>query len=153
MSFVSHFVADRTTTVATTTTTTTTAGMWNGSEVILSLLNLRALFLCLLSCVFEVVWIGVRGLQLSDFTTFSMGATWESLGSKVHQYKVSYISTRGDRAEQVVSTDLFRLPHSTVTLQSSFTPTHSRWRLGIKNLGRAQLNAMGVRQLRYLKAT
>ncbi|XP_046715076.1 collagen alpha-1(XIV) chain-like isoform X4 [Silurus meridionalis] len=64
----------RTTTVATTTTSTTA----------------------------EVVRTGVRGLQLSDFTTFSMGASWELLGSNVRQYRVSYISARGDRAEQVI---------------------------------------------------
>lgn len=56
-------------------------------------------------CIFEVVRMGVRGLQLSDFTTFSMVASWEQPGSYVHQYRVSYISTRGDRAEQVVSAD------------------------------------------------
>ncbi|XP_047015920.1 collagen alpha-1(XIV) chain isoform X3 [Ictalurus punctatus] len=48
------------------------------------------------------VRLGVRGLQLSDFTTFSMGASWELQGSNVYQYRVSYISTRGDRAEQVM---------------------------------------------------
>ncbi|KAM9495088.1 collagen alpha-1(XIV) chain isoform 1-T1 [Clarias gariepinus] len=64
----------RTTTVATTTTTTTTA----------------------------VVRLGVRGMQLSDSTTFSLLTSWESLGPNVRQYRVSYISTRGDRAEQVM---------------------------------------------------
>uniref|UniRef100_A0AAR2IQJ1 Collagen, type XIV, alpha 1b n=1 Tax=Pygocentrus nattereri TaxID=42514 RepID=A0AAR2IQJ1_PYGNA len=48
--------------------------------------------------------LGVRGLQLSDFTTFSMGVSWELLGSNVRQYRVSYVTARGDRAEQVVST-------------------------------------------------
>ncbi|XP_060742438.1 collagen alpha-1(XIV) chain-like isoform X2 [Tachysurus vachellii] len=62
----------RTTTAATTTTTTAVAKM------------------------------GVRGLQLSDFTTFSMLSSWELLGSNVYQYRVSYVSTRGDRAEQVI---------------------------------------------------
>ncbi|KAL6473905.1 hypothetical protein MHYP_G00174660 [Metynnis hypsauchen] len=70
---LSQTTAARTTTVATTTTTTTTA----------------------------VIRLGVRGLQLSDFTTFSMGVSWELLGSNVRQYRVSYITARGDRAEQV----------------------------------------------------
>lgn len=67
-----------------------------------------ALILCFLSCLFEVARIGVRGLLLSDMTTFSMGATWEPLTSSVRQYRVSYISTRGDRAEQVVSTNVIQ---------------------------------------------
>ncbi|KAK1789228.1 hypothetical protein P4O66_015173 [Electrophorus voltai] len=71
----------RTTTAATTTTITTTA----------------------------VVRVGVRALQLSDFTTFSMGVSWELLDTNVHQYRVSYMTARGDRAEQVVSAD-FRCP-------------------------------------------
>ncbi|XP_049331194.1 collagen alpha-1(XIV) chain isoform X2 [Astyanax mexicanus] len=72
---LSQITAQRTTTVATTTTTTTTA----------------------------VVRLGVRGLQLSDFTTFSMGVSWELLRSTgVRQYRVSYITARGDRAEQVM---------------------------------------------------
>ncbi|KAG9281287.1 collagen alpha-1(XIV) chain-like [Astyanax mexicanus] len=72
---LSQITAQRTTTVATTTTTTTTA----------------------------VMRLGVRGLQLSDFTTFSMGVSWELLRSTgVGQYRVSYITARGDRAEQVM---------------------------------------------------
>ncbi|GAA6111796.1 collagen alpha-1(XIV) chain-like isoform X1, partial [Tachysurus ichikawai] len=67
---LSETTVARTTTAATTTTTTAVAKM------------------------------GVRGLQLSDFTTFSMLASWELLGSNVYQYRISYVSTRGDRAEQ-----------------------------------------------------
>ncbi|XP_047675468.1 collagen alpha-1(XIV) chain-like isoform X2 [Tachysurus fulvidraco] len=69
---LSETTVARTTTAATTTTTTAVAKM------------------------------GVRGLQLSDFTTFSMLASWELLGSNVYQYRISYISTRGDRAEQAI---------------------------------------------------
>ncbi|XP_060771295.1 collagen alpha-1(XIV) chain isoform X2 [Neoarius graeffei] len=71
---LSETTVARRATVATTTPTTTTA----------------------------VVRMGVRGLQLSDFTTFSMVASWDQLGSNVRQYRVSYISARGDRAEQVM---------------------------------------------------
>ncbi|XP_051948609.1 collagen alpha-1(XIV) chain [Xyrauchen texanus] len=70
---ISETTVDRTTTVATTTTSTTTA----------------------------VLHLALRNLQLSDMTTFSMHASWDSLGASVRQYRVSYISTRGDRAEQV----------------------------------------------------
>ncbi|KAK9958258.1 hypothetical protein ABG768_012429 [Culter alburnus] len=63
----------RTTTVSTTTVSTTTAAQR----------------------------LAVRNLQLSDVTTFSMRVSWDALGPNVRQYRVSYISTRGDRAEQV----------------------------------------------------
>ncbi|XP_062856462.1 collagen alpha-1(XIV) chain [Trichomycterus rosablanca] len=49
-----------------------------------------------------VVHQGVRSLTLSDFTTFSMGASWELMDPNVRQYKVTYVTTRGDRAEQVM---------------------------------------------------
>lgn len=62
--------------------------------------------------------MGVRGLQLSDFTTFSMVASWDRLGSNVRQYRVSYISARGDRAEQVVSADFIH--SNTVLIHYSF---------------------------------
>nr|XP_055076682.1 collagen alpha-1(XIV) chain isoform X1 [Misgurnus anguillicaudatus] len=48
-----------------------------------------------------VVRQAVRNLKLSDLTTFSMRVSWDSAGPNVRQYKVSYISTRGDRAEQL----------------------------------------------------
>ncbi|XP_052439346.1 collagen alpha-1(XIV) chain-like isoform X2 [Carassius gibelio] len=44
--------------------------------------------------------LAIRNLQLSDVTTFSMRVSWEPLGPSVRQYRVSYISTREDRAEQ-----------------------------------------------------
>ncbi|XP_059375547.1 collagen alpha-1(XIV) chain, partial [Carassius carassius] len=44
--------------------------------------------------------LAIRNLQLSDVTTFSMRVSWEPLGPNVRQYRVSYISTREDRAEQ-----------------------------------------------------
>ncbi|XP_039520069.1 collagen alpha-1(XIV) chain isoform X2 [Pimephales promelas] len=45
--------------------------------------------------------LAIRNLQLSDMTTFSMRVSWDAAGPNVRQYRVSYISTRGDRAEQV----------------------------------------------------
>ncbi|XP_050993224.1 collagen alpha-1(XIV) chain isoform X3 [Labeo rohita] len=44
--------------------------------------------------------LAVRNLQLSDVTTYSMRVSWDPLGPNVRHYRVSYISTRGDRAEQ-----------------------------------------------------
>ncbi|XP_035392263.1 collagen alpha-1(XIV) chain-like isoform X2 [Electrophorus electricus] len=85
----------RTTTAATTTTITTTA----------------------------VVRVGVRALQLSDFTTFSMGVSWELLDTNVHQYRVSYITARGDRAEQVM---MVPGRHSSVVLQPLLSDTEYR---------------------------
>ncbi|XP_016357451.1 collagen alpha-1(XIV) chain [Sinocyclocheilus anshuiensis] len=69
---ISETTVARTTTVVTTTVRTTTA----------------------------VQRLAIRNLQLSDVTTFSMRVSWDPLGPNVRQYRVSYISTRGDRAEQ-----------------------------------------------------
>lgn len=71
-------------------------------------------------CVCAVVRLGVRGLQLSDFTTFSMAVSWELLGSNVRQYRVSYITARGDRAEQVVSADFIQPSFKSELLTFSF---------------------------------
>ncbi|KAI7798408.1 putative collagen alpha-1XIV chain-like, partial [Triplophysa rosa] len=70
---ISESTVARTTTAATTTTSTATA----------------------------VVRQVVRNIRLSDATTFSMRVSWDSAGPNVRQYRVSYISTRGDRAEQL----------------------------------------------------
>ncbi|ROI15268.1 Collagen alpha-1(XIV) chain [Anabarilius grahami] len=73
----------RTTTVSTTTVRTTTAGK--------------------IAHVFPSSGVFLRQKRsvLSDVTTFSMRVSWDALGPNVRQYRVSYISTRGDRAEQV----------------------------------------------------
>uniref|UniRef100_A0A8C2JKZ4 Collagen, type XIV, alpha 1b n=1 Tax=Cyprinus carpio TaxID=7962 RepID=A0A8C2JKZ4_CYPCA len=47
--------------------------------------------------------LAIRNLQLSDVTTFSMRVSWDPLGPNVRQYRVWYISTRGDPAEQTVT--------------------------------------------------
>ncbi|KAK7124130.1 hypothetical protein R3I94_018480 [Phoxinus phoxinus] len=72
---ISQTTVARTTTVTTTTVRTTTAAQR----------------------------LAIRNLQLSDVTTFSIRVSWDAAGPNVRQYRVSYISTRGDRAEQVVS--------------------------------------------------
>ncbi|XP_028820486.1 collagen alpha-1(XIV) chain-like [Denticeps clupeoides] len=48
-----------------------------------------------------VIRVAVRNMQLSDQTTFSMKVSWELQDPKVRQYRVSYITTQGDRAEEV----------------------------------------------------
>uniref|UniRef100_A0A8C2JQJ2 Collagen, type XIV, alpha 1b n=1 Tax=Cyprinus carpio TaxID=7962 RepID=A0A8C2JQJ2_CYPCA len=47
--------------------------------------------------------LAIRNLQLSDVTTFSMRVSWDPLGPNVRQYRVWYISTRGDPAEQTAT--------------------------------------------------
>uniref|UniRef100_A0A4W5PW64 Collagen type XIV alpha 1 chain n=1 Tax=Hucho hucho TaxID=62062 RepID=A0A4W5PW64_9TELE len=47
-----------------------------------------------------VVHLGVRNLLLSDHTTFSMEVSWELQDRNVHQYRVAYVTARGDRAEE-----------------------------------------------------
>uniref|UniRef100_A0A674D5L7 Collagen type XIV alpha 1 chain n=1 Tax=Salmo trutta TaxID=8032 RepID=A0A674D5L7_SALTR len=47
-----------------------------------------------------VVHLGVRNLLLSDHTTFSMEVSWELQDRNVRQYRVAYVTARGDRAEE-----------------------------------------------------
>uniref|UniRef100_A0A8K9XS85 Collagen, type XIV, alpha 1b n=1 Tax=Oncorhynchus mykiss TaxID=8022 RepID=A0A8K9XS85_ONCMY len=47
-----------------------------------------------------VVHLGVRNLLLSDHTTFSMEVSWEQQDRNVRQYRVAYVTARGDRAEE-----------------------------------------------------
>ncbi|XP_013997162.2 collagen alpha-1(XIV) chain isoform X3 [Salmo salar] len=47
-----------------------------------------------------VVRLGVRNLLLSDHTTFSMEVSWELQDRNVRQYRVAYVTARGDRAEE-----------------------------------------------------
>uniref|UniRef100_A0A8C7RBF6 Collagen, type XIV, alpha 1b n=1 Tax=Oncorhynchus mykiss TaxID=8022 RepID=A0A8C7RBF6_ONCMY len=49
-----------------------------------------------------VVHLGVRNLLLSDHTTFSMEVSWEQQDRNVRQYRVAYVTARGDRAEETV---------------------------------------------------
>uniref|UniRef100_A0A674BH76 Collagen type XIV alpha 1 chain n=1 Tax=Salmo trutta TaxID=8032 RepID=A0A674BH76_SALTR len=49
-----------------------------------------------------VVRLGVRNLLLSDHTTFSMEVSWELQDRNVRQYRVAYVTARGDRAEETV---------------------------------------------------
>lgn len=65
-------------------------------------------------CVCAVQRLAVRNLQLSDVTTYSMRVSWDPLGPNVRHYRVSYISTRGDRAEQTVRSEP---SHTRVDLQ------------------------------------
>ncbi|XP_045078029.1 collagen alpha-1(XIV) chain-like [Coregonus clupeaformis] len=70
-------VARTTTTTKATTTTTTTKATTTA-----------------------VVRLGVRNLLLSSHTTFSMGVSWELQDSNVRQYRIAYVTARGDRAEE-----------------------------------------------------
>ncbi|XP_072906324.1 collagen alpha-1(XIV) chain isoform X2 [Hemitrygon akajei] len=50
-----------------------------------------------------VVRSGIRNLVLDDETTFSVRVSWEPADSFITKYRVSYISLKGDRAEEAVS--------------------------------------------------
>uniref|UniRef100_A0A4W5KNV8 Collagen type XIV alpha 1 chain n=1 Tax=Hucho hucho TaxID=62062 RepID=A0A4W5KNV8_9TELE len=52
------------------------------------------------SLLHQVVRLGVRNLLLSDHTTFSMEVSWELQDRNVRQYRVAYVTARGDRAEE-----------------------------------------------------
>ncbi|CAB1320950.1 unnamed protein product, partial [Coregonus sp. 'balchen'] len=70
-------VARTTTTTKATTTTTTTRATTTA-----------------------VVHLGVRNLLLSDPTTFSMEVSWELQDRNVRQYRIAYVTARGDRDEE-----------------------------------------------------
>ncbi|XP_073787351.1 collagen alpha-1(XIV) chain isoform X2 [Danio rerio] len=67
--------------------------------------------------------LAVRNLQLSDVTTYSMRVSWDPAGPSARQYRVSYISTRGDRAEQ---TAMVPAGQSWVLLQPLLSDTEYR---------------------------
>ncbi|XP_023683819.1 collagen alpha-1(XIV) chain-like isoform X2 [Paramormyrops kingsleyae] len=50
----------------------------------------------------SVVRQGVRNLRLDEETTFSLQVSWELQDPNVRQYRVTYVSARGDRAEEVL---------------------------------------------------
>ncbi|KAA0709869.1 Collagen alpha-1(XIV) chain [Triplophysa tibetana] len=70
-----------------------------------------------------IVRQAVRNARLSDVTTFSMRASWDSAGPNVRQYRVSYISTRGDRAEQL---SMVPAGQTSVVLQPLLSDTEYR---------------------------
>lgn len=46
---------------------------------------------------------GVRNMKIDDETTFSLRVSWQPVDSRnVRQYRLSYISMRGDRATETV---------------------------------------------------
>ncbi|XP_043922855.1 collagen alpha-1(XIV) chain isoform X2 [Protopterus annectens] len=47
-----------------------------------------------------VVRYGIRGLRVSDESISSLRVNWDSPDHNVHHYRVSYVSARGDRAEE-----------------------------------------------------
>ncbi|XP_051879302.1 collagen alpha-1(XIV) chain isoform X4 [Pristis pectinata] len=49
-----------------------------------------------------VIRSGIRNLVLDDETTFSLHVSWEPADSFITQYRVSYVSLKGDRAEEAV---------------------------------------------------
>lgn len=53
-------------------------------------------------CFPSVVRQGMRNLRLDEETTFSLQVSWELQDPNVRQYRVTYVSARGDRAEEVV---------------------------------------------------
>ncbi|XP_055490682.1 collagen alpha-1(XIV) chain isoform X2 [Leucoraja erinacea] len=50
-----------------------------------------------------VIRSGIRNLVLDDETTFSLHVSWEPADAFITQYRVSYVSLKGDRAEEGVS--------------------------------------------------
>ena len=51
----------------------------------------------------SVVRQAVRNVQISEQTTFSFRVSWELQDPNVRQYRISYVTRQGDRAEEVVS--------------------------------------------------
>ncbi|XP_041104554.1 collagen alpha-1(XIV) chain-like isoform X4 [Polyodon spathula] len=86
-----------TTTVATTTTTTTT-----------------------------VVRSAVRNLVVDDETTFSLQVTWDLPDQNIRQYRVTYVSLRGDRDEEAVSMVMVPGRANTLLLQPLLSDTEYR---------------------------
>uniref|UniRef100_A0AAY4DX04 Collagen, type XIV, alpha 1b n=1 Tax=Denticeps clupeoides TaxID=299321 RepID=A0AAY4DX04_9TELE len=71
----------------------------------------------------SVIRVAVRNMQLSDQTTFSMKVSWELQDPKVRQYRVSYITTQGDRAEEVVSVAMVSGQQKSTVLQPLLSDT------------------------------
>lgn len=61
-----------------------------------------------------VVRLGVRNMQISDESTFSFRVSWDLQDSNVRQYRISYVTAQGDRAEEVVSV----VPFEPLSVQS-----------------------------------
>lgn len=61
-----------------------------------------------------VVRLGVRNMQISDESTFSFRVSWDLQDPNVRQYRISYVTAQGDRAEEVVSV----VPFEPLSVQS-----------------------------------
>ncbi|KAJ8273127.1 hypothetical protein GJAV_G00097750 [Gymnothorax javanicus] len=65
----------------------------------------------------------VRNMRISDQTTSSMEVSWELQDPKVQQYRVTYVSARGDRAEETV---MVLSSKNSLLLQSLLSDTEYR---------------------------
>ncbi|XP_063041609.1 collagen alpha-1(XIV) chain-like [Engraulis encrasicolus] len=70
-----------------------------------------------------VVRQAVRNMQISEETTYGFRVSWEMQDANVRQYRVSYVTAQGDRAEEV---KMVPAQQKTILLQSLLSDTEYR---------------------------